>query len=140
MSPCFTVVTIVTDVQVPHGEKHRQSDHGQESHTLPQTGQWYMNKPQSTCCNWSGPVGLEEEHPPRVFGSVNCLFLYSTVSHTRISPGWKRHLHASLKNNQGPLTLTSCWGKGPREFSGTLMGGMTQSRFCLLSPPELWCC
>lgn len=37
------------------------------------------------------------------------------------------------------LTLTSCWGKGPREFSGTLMGGMTQSRFCRLSPRASWC-
>lgn len=40
------------------------------------------------------------------------------------------------------LTLTSMWGKGPREFSGTLMGGMTQSLFCRLSPLEeepLWC-
>lgn len=36
------------------------------------------------------------------------------------------------------LTRTSCWGKGPREFSGTLMGGMTQSRFCRRSPPVLW--
>lgn len=32
------------------------------------------------------------------------------------------------------LTLTSMCGKGPREFSGTLMGGMTQSLFCRLKP------
>lgn len=38
------------------------------------------------------------------------------------------------------LTRTSCCGKGPREFSGTLMGGMTQSRFCRRSPLALWCC
>lgn len=37
------------------------------------------------------------------------------------------------------LTRTSCWGKGPLEFSGTLMGGMTQSRFCLRRPFALWC-
>lgn len=40
------------------------------------------------------------------------------------------------------LTLTSMWGKGPLEFSGTLMGGMTQSLFCRLSPlaeDPLWC-
>lgn len=40
------------------------------------------------------------------------------------------------------LTLTSIWGKGPREFSGTLIGGMTQSLFCRLSPLAeelLWC-
>lgn len=30
------------------------------------------------------------------------------------------------------LTLTSMCGKGPLEFSGTLIGGMTQSLFCRL--------
>lgn len=32
------------------------------------------------------------------------------------------------------LTLTSIWGNGPLEFSGTLIGGMTQSLFCRRSP------
>ena len=41
--------------------------------------------------------------------------------------------HASTDEGAA-LTRTSCCGKGPREFSGTLMGGMTQSRFCLRSP------
>lgn len=35
------------------------------------------------------------------------------------------------------LTLTSICGKGPREFSATLMGGITQSLFCLRRPLEL---
>jgi len=34
------------------------------------------------------------------------------------------------------LTLTSMWGKGPLEFSGTLMGGITQSLFWRRSPLE----
>lgn len=37
------------------------------------------------------------------------------------------------------LTRTSCCGKGPLEFSGTLIGGMTQSLFCLRRPFALWC-
>lgn len=40
----------------------------------------------------------------------------------------------SLRGSEASLTLTSMCGKGPLEFSGTLIGGMTQSRFCLLSP------
>lgn len=32
-------------------------------------------------------------------------------------------------------TLTSSWGKGPLEFSGKLIGGITQSRFCLCRWP-----
>lgn len=47
--------------------------------------------------------------------------------------------HAPPPPAEPALTLTSCCGKGPREFSGTLMGGMTQSRFCRLSPWALWC-
>lgn len=47
-----------------------------------------------------------------------------------------------MKLHELSLTLTSIWGKGPLEFSGTLMGGMTQSLFCRLSPlaeEPLWC-
>lgn len=47
-----------------------------------------------------------------------------------------------LRRSEALLTLTSMCGKGPLEFSGTLIGGMTQSRFCLLSPlaaDPLWC-
>lgn len=40
----------------------------------------------------------------------------------------------NFESRLSSLTLTSTWGKGPLEFSGTLMGGMTQSLFCLLSP------
>lgn len=32
-------------------------------------------------------------------------------------------------------TLTSSWGKGPLEFSGKLIGGITQSLFCLCRWP-----
>lgn len=46
------------------------------------------------------------------------------------------------RRSEALLTLTSMCGKGPLEFSGTLIGGMTQSRFCLLNPlaaDPLWC-
>lgn len=33
------------------------------------------------------------------------------------------------------FTLTSSWGKGPLEFSGKLIGGITQSLFCLCRWP-----
>lgn len=62
----------------------------------------------------------------------------------RFSTSWEEKPRLKLRvaplAGGSPLTLTSCCGKGPREFSGTLMGGMTQSRFCRLSPLELWCC
>ena len=62
----------------------------------------------------------------------------------RFSTSWeekpKLKLRVAPLAGGSPLTLTSCCGKGPREFSGTLMGGMTQSRFCRLSPLELWRC
>lgn len=51
-------------------------------------------------------------------------------------PDWQSI--TSINYSAVPLTLTSCWGKGPLEFSGTLIGGMTQSRFCRLSPWEFW--
>lgn len=45
--------------------------------------------------------------------------------------------HVSVHGGPGAtekhITRTSSCGKGPREFSGTLMGGMTQSLFIRLS-------
>lgn len=126
-------------VSAPQGKTH--SDHSQvteaKGHSLNHTSfhRQDANNPQRSCCDQREPGGRAALALP--------IFLLDSTSHTlnlpRLQSVRKRCLQTSLRSDRGPLTLTSCWGKGPREFSGTLMGGMTQSRFCLLSPLELWC-
>lgn len=79
---------------------------------------------------------------------VNVFLFFITNHHTpTISVGHEvpsRNPSCEFRTNQwcGPsnlsLTLTSIWGNGPREFSATLIGGITQSLFCLRRPLELF--
>lgn len=74
------------------------------------------------------------------------LFFYQLVicDNTNKSQDFITVHHSHTISHEAPsnppdlwLTLTSIWGKGPREFSATLMGGITQSLFCLRRPLEL---
>lgn len=81
-------------------------------------------------------------------GYANVFLFFITVCHTppisisREVPS--RNPSCKFRTNQRcrpwnvSLTLTSIWGNGPREFSATLMGGITQSLFCLRRPLELF--
>lgn len=71
-----------------------------------------------------------------------CITVDSTppISVSREVPS--RNSSCKFRTNQWSsklsLTLTSIWGNGPREFSATLIGGITQSLFCLRRPLELF--